>query len=120
MPYVAALGSHALIGDLITGTNGMAGSMLYWPFTSSFVDIGVYLRMRSTIELGLELVLFTLMILMLRSSDEFQRPHPLKPDPSIITVNEKSVIPVTSSDARAFRRVSEEGVWPFCERSPMH
>ena len=77
LPYVAGLGSHALIGDLITGTNGMAGSMLYWPFTSSFVDIGVYLRMGSTIELGLELTLFTLMILMLRSSDEFQRAHPL-------------------------------------------
>ena len=69
LPYVASLGSHALIGDLITGTSGMAGSMLLWPFTSSFVDIGVYVRIGSFIELGLELVLFILMILMLRSSD---------------------------------------------------
>ena len=58
MPYVAGLGSHALIGDLITGTKGRSGSMLLWPFTSSFVDIGVHLRMGSLIELGLELVLF--------------------------------------------------------------
>ena len=69
LPYVAGLGSHALIGDLITGTNSTSGSMLLWPFTSSVVDIGVHLRMGSTIELGLELVLFILMILMLRSSD---------------------------------------------------
>jgi membrane-bound metal-dependent hydrolase YbcI (DUF457 family) len=69
LPYVAGLGSHALIGDLITGTKGTSGSMLLWPFTSSFVDIGVPLRMGSTIELGLELVLFVLMILILRSSD---------------------------------------------------
>ena len=68
LPYVAALGSHALIGDLITGTKHTPGSMLLWPFTSSFIDIGVYLRMGSLIELGLELVLFILMILMLRSS----------------------------------------------------
>lgn len=68
LPYVASLGSHALIGDLITGTNGMPGSMLYWPFTSSFVNIGVYLRMGSVIEVGLELVLFIMMILVLRSS----------------------------------------------------
>ncbi len=69
LPYVAGLGSHVLIGDLITGTNHSPGSMLFWPFSSSFVDIGVYLRMGSAIEVGLELVLFTLMILMLRSSD---------------------------------------------------
>jgi hypothetical protein len=68
LPYVTALGSHALIGDLITGTKRTPGSMLFWPFTSSFFDIGVYLRMGSLIELGLELVLFILMILMLRSS----------------------------------------------------
>ncbi len=69
LPYVAGLGSHALIGDLITGTNYSPGSMLLWPSTSSFVNIGVYLRMGSAVEVGLELVLFTLMILMLRSSD---------------------------------------------------
>ena len=71
LPYVAGLGSHALLGDLITGGRGVAGSMLFWPFSSSFVDVGVYLRMGSLIEVGLELVLFVLMILMLRSQDDF-------------------------------------------------
>ena len=69
LPYVAGLGSHALIADLIAGTNYTPGSMLFWPFSSSFVGIGVYLRMGSAVEVGLELVLFALMILMLRSSD---------------------------------------------------
>ena len=68
LPYVAGLGSHALIGDLITGTKRTSGCMLLWPFRSSFVDIGVNIRMGSSIELGLELALFTLMIIILRPS----------------------------------------------------
>ncbi len=68
LPYVAGLGSHALIGALVTGTRRITGCMLLWPFRSSFVDIGINIRMRSSIDLGLELVLFTLMIIMLRSS----------------------------------------------------
>ena len=72
LPYVASLGSHALIGDLITGTNHSPGSMLFWPFSSYFVDIGVYLRMGSAVELGFELLLFTLMILVFRSEINFR------------------------------------------------
>lgn len=71
LPYVTALGSHALIGDLLTGTNSTPGCMLFWPFSSSFVDIGLYLRMGSAIEVGLELFLFALMILVLRSQAPF-------------------------------------------------
>jgi membrane-bound metal-dependent hydrolase YbcI (DUF457 family) len=68
LPYIAGFGSHALIGDLLTGTRRVAGCMILWPFSSSFVDLGFYIEMGSTFELGLELVLFTLMILMLRQS----------------------------------------------------
>jgi membrane-bound metal-dependent hydrolase YbcI (DUF457 family) len=72
LPYVASLGSHALIGDFITGSTYMPGCMLFWPFSPSFFNIGSYLRMGSLFELGLELVLFAIMILMLRSSGELE------------------------------------------------
>jgi membrane-bound metal-dependent hydrolase YbcI (DUF457 family) len=72
LPYVAGLGSHALIGDLITGANSVPGSMLFWPISSSFVGSGVYLRMGSAFEVGLELILFALMIIMLKYSDEIR------------------------------------------------
>ena len=52
LPYVAGFGSHALIGDLITGTFSAPGSMLFWPFSSSFVDVGVYVRMEVRLRWG--------------------------------------------------------------------
>jgi membrane-bound metal-dependent hydrolase YbcI (DUF457 family) len=66
LPYVTSFGSHALIGDLVTGTFRTPGSMLLWPFSTNFVNLGVYLRMGSSIEVGLEIILFALMILMLK------------------------------------------------------
>jgi len=66
-----ARASHALIGDIFTWGNRMSGSMLFWPFSSSFFGIGV-MRIGSLFELGLELALFAIMILMLWSSGELQ------------------------------------------------
>jgi membrane-bound metal-dependent hydrolase YbcI (DUF457 family) len=48
LPYIAGFGSHALIGDLLTGTRRVAGCMILWPFSSSFVDLGFYIEMGST------------------------------------------------------------------------
>lgn len=64
LPYVAGFASHALIGDLITGVRNVSGSTLFWPFISTKIDIGVYLEMGSSLELGLELALFLIMFLM--------------------------------------------------------
>lgn len=64
LPYVASFGSHALIGDLITGTRGTPGSMLFWPISSRFVNVGGYIRMGSGIEVKLEIFLFAVMIIV--------------------------------------------------------
>jgi membrane-bound metal-dependent hydrolase YbcI (DUF457 family) len=69
LPYVAGFGSHALIGDLLTGTKWKGGCMLLWPYSSSFVDLGSYIEMGSAIEMGVELILFTLMIIFLIRSN---------------------------------------------------
>ncbi len=65
LPYAASFGSHALIGDLITGTRGTPGSMLFWPINSRFVNVGGYIRMGSGIEVRLEIFLFAVMIIVL-------------------------------------------------------
>jgi membrane-bound metal-dependent hydrolase YbcI (DUF457 family) len=64
LPYVTSFGSHALIGDLITGAKRTPGIMLFWPVSSRFVNVGGYIQMGSGIEMSLEIFLFAVMVLV--------------------------------------------------------
>jgi membrane-bound metal-dependent hydrolase YbcI (DUF457 family) len=64
LPYAASFASHALLGDIITWSVRMRGSMLLWPISSSFYGFGI-LRMGSVTELSIEFTLFIIMIILI-------------------------------------------------------
>jgi len=62
MPYVAAFGSHSLIGDLLTSNVGEwgIGVQLFWPFTAE--KFSLPLEMSLNQQLNIEQILFIIMI----------------------------------------------------------
>lgn len=59
-PYFAALASHSLIGDYLTGK-----TQLFWPLSLEWLEYERSMRMGSTLELSIEFALFAVMIAIL-------------------------------------------------------
>jgi membrane-bound metal-dependent hydrolase YbcI (DUF457 family) len=73
LPYIAALSTHSLIGDVITD----GGVQLLWPFSKEWIQYSYSVTMTSSLEVYLETSLFILlMITMFLSGDllKFLRP----------------------------------------------
>jgi len=62
MPYVAALGSHSLIGDLLTSNVGEwgMGVQILWPFTTEAYILPLTMSFNN--QIIIEQILFTIMI----------------------------------------------------------
>ena len=67
VPYFATLATHSIIGDYITDR----GIMLFWPLTSEWVKFENTIRLGSTFETYIELTLFSMLILTLIVSKDF-------------------------------------------------
>ena len=63
MPYVAAFGSHSLIGDLLTSNVGEwgIGIQLFWPFSTKIFSMP--LEMSFNQQMNIEQIIFIIMIL---------------------------------------------------------
>ena len=59
-PYFAALASHSLIGDYLTG-----GAQLFWPLSLEWLEYERAMRMGSPFELYVEFALFAVMVAIL-------------------------------------------------------
>lgn len=67
VPYFVALVTHSLIGDYITD----GGIMLFWPLSSEWVKPGAIMTLGSALETYIELGLFSIFILTLFISKDF-------------------------------------------------
>lgn len=67
-PYLAALATHSLIGDYITG-----GAQILWPLSTRWISYSYELPMGSAIEITSELVLFTMMMIALIASKDYRK-----------------------------------------------
>ena len=63
MPYVAAFGSHSLIGDLLTSNVGEwgIGIQLFWPFSTEIFSMR--LEMSFNKQMNIDQIIFIIMIL---------------------------------------------------------
>ena len=67
IPYVIALLSHSLIGDIFSG-----GIQLLWPFSSNWYYL-LNFSVRSNFSVGLELVLFAMCSFVMFLNKDFQK-----------------------------------------------
>ena len=67
IPYVVALFSHSLIGDVFSG-----GVQLFWPFSPAWIFFS-NISVRGTISVGLELVIFVVCTAVMFVNKDFQK-----------------------------------------------
>ena len=66
-PYFAAMVSHFMIGDYITGD----GAMIFWPLSSEFIKYHMPIQMGGSFEIQIELALFAIILVIMTISKEF-------------------------------------------------
>lgn len=67
VPYIVALFSHTLIGDIFTG-----GTQLLWPFSSTWYNLSNF-SVRSDFSVGMELSIFIVCTILMLFAKDFQK-----------------------------------------------
>ena len=67
LPYLVALASHSLIGDLFTSY----GVQLFWPISSDWINANSTMMVNTPLEIAVELFLFLVMGFVLILSEDF-------------------------------------------------